>query len=256
MPDAAVIIPARYASTRFPGKPLALLAGRPLILHVLDRARQAKRARHIVVATDDDRIYRTVRENGGDAVLTGSHHPTGTDRIAEAAMSLSCDIIVNVQGDEPFIRGDMIDTVVRLLEEDSSAGMATLASRIRSAEDLNDPNIVKVVWGRSGYALYFSRAPIPYHRDAWAGTGPLGFRGATGSLQCYRHIGIYGYRRESLFRLSRAEPEPVEEIEKLEQLRALALGIRIRVAETAYESIGVDTPEDLEKAETWLNTSS
>ena len=251
-----VIIPARYASTRFPGKPLALLGGRPLILHVLDRAREAKRPARILVATDDERICRTVRENGGEALLTGSHHPTGTDRIAEAVATIPCDIIVNVQGDEPFIRGEMIDTVVRLLEEDSSAGMATLASRIRSTEDLTDPNIVKVVWGRSGYALYFSRAAIPYHRDAWAGTGPRGFRGEPDALQCFRHIGIYGYRRESLFRVSGAEPEPVEEIEKLEQIRALALGIRIRVAETTYESIGVDTPEDLEKAEIWLNTFS
>ena len=256
MPDAAVIIPARYASTRFPGKPLALLGGRPLILHVLDRAREATRASRLLVATDDERILRAVRADGGEAILTASHHSTGTDRIAEAAASIPCDIIVNVQGDEPFIRGDVIDSVVRLLEEDPSAGMATLAVRIRSVEDLTDPNIVKVVWGSSGYALYFSRAPIPYHRDAWTRTGPMGSSGAPGDLHCFRHIGIYGYRRDVLFKLSQAMPEPVEEIEKLEQLRALVLGVRIRVEETTYDSIGVDTPEDLEKAEKWLNTYS
>lgn len=256
MPSTLVVIPARYASTRFPGKPLALLRGRPIILHVLDGARKAGRVSEIVVATDDERIRKVVENAGGKVVMTSPGHETGTDRVAEVVVRNPCDIIVNVQGDEPFIRGDVIDEVVRLLEEDPTAGMSTLAVRIRSVRDLLDPNCVKVAWGSTGHALYFSRAPIPWHRDTWGTLDRLMEKGPAGEFACFRHIGIYGYRREVLFRLQAAPPEPVERLEKLEQLRALALGIRIRVAETDYGAIGVDTPEDLERAEEWARNIS
>ena len=256
MPGAAVIIPARYGSTRFPGKLLCPLGGRPLILHVLEGARQARLPAEIIVATDDERIREVVESAGGRAVMTRSDHESGTDRVAEAAAGLSYDIIINIQGDEPFIRGEAIDGLIRLLEGDPSAGMATLARRLKSAEEVADPNIVKVVLGEAGQALYFSRSPIPYYRDApVAGKGRDGFSELPGDLY-FGHIGVYGYRSEVLLRLSRAPSCPLERAERLEQLRALYLGIVIKVKETSYPFIGVDTPGDLEKAEKWLNSSS
>jgi len=256
MPAAVVVIPARYASTRFPGKPLALLAGRPLILHVLEGAQRARLPERVIVATDDERILRAVRGAGGEAVMTRDDHPSGTDRVAEVAAGLDCDIIVNIQGDEPFIRGDVIDGLIRTLEDDVSADMVTLVARIRSLSEALDPNVVKVVRDRSDRALYFSRSPIPFYRDAWAGPGGPGAGGLPEDSRLYKHIGIYGYRREALLRLSRAAPCETETAERLEQLRALDLGMTIRVRETEHEAVGVDTPEDLARAEAWRNTSS
>ena len=256
MPGAAVIIPARYGSSRFPGKLLCPLGGRPLILHVLAGALQARLPAEVIVATDDGRIRDAVESAGGLAVMTRPDHESGTDRVAEVAAGLSYDIIINIQGDEPFIRGEAIDDLIRILEGDSSAGMATMARRLESAGEVNDPNIVKVVLGQAGQALYFSRSPIPYYRDApEAVQGRAGFSGLTGDLYL-GHIGVYGYRREVLARLSGAPPCALERAERLEQLRALYLGIVIKVKETAFPFLGVDTPGDLEEAEKWLNSSS
>ncbi len=221
-----------------------------MILHVLERVEGAKLVSDVIVATDDQRIRSVVESVGGRVVMTSQSHKTGTDRVAEVARNLSCDIIVNVQGDEPFIEGTVIDDLVRVLQkENSSVEMATLAVKIDSAKEILNPNVVKVVWGESGQALYFSRSPIPFHRDG---------RGTSAGYEsfCFKHIGVYGYRRNVLLRLSRARPGVLECIEKLEQLRALSMGIKIKVVETSYDSFGIDTPEDLSKAEQWLSSFS
>lgn len=238
---AAVVIPVRYGSTRFPGKALAPLSGKPLIQHVYENSKGSLLAGDVVVATDSESIFDAVASFGGRAVMTSAEHPSGTDRCAEAALQMDCDIIVNVQGDEPFVRPAMIDDVIGLLK-DEGASIGTLVKRISDSGEAHDPNIVKAVFDRQGFALYFSRAPVPYHRDGWT------------EISAYKHIGIYGYRKEALMRLSGMKPSPLEEIERLEQLRALENGMRIKVKETFFETIGVDTPEDLERAEKWLNT--
>lgn len=252
MPEAAVIIPARYASTRFPGKPLALLGGKPIIIHAVEGASTSTLAKRVIVATDDRRIHDVVTAAGFEAVMTADTHESGTDRVAEAAGPLPYDIIVNVQGDEPFIRGALIDELIGILKKNDFADMATPAVAIRDINDLLDPNVVKVAMTETGQALYFSRATIPYHRDAWSGKE---LRLSADTI-CYRHVGIYAYRRAALLAISRAPVSSLERIEKLEQLRALSLGYRIMVAETSESSIGVDTPDDLLKAEKWLNSYS
>ena len=264
-----VIIPARYDSTRFPGKPIYPLKGKPLIQYTYENAKGSKLANDIIVATDHEVIYNTVLSFGGKAVMTDKKHPSGTDRIAEVAHSLACDIIVNVQADEPLIRPEMIDNVVSLLD-DQRAAMGSLVKKIEEADDIMDPNLVKAVFDQEGFALYFSRAPIPFHRDGW-------------KIQCtekedaspdfsqyvlktkvphltthsvFKHIGIYSYRKDVLLALSRMKPTELEEIEKLEQLRALENGIKIKLKETLFETFGVDTPADLERVEKCLNISS
>ena len=249
--SALVVIPARYASTRFPGKPLAPLAGKPMIQHVYERASKASRASSVLVATDDSRIYDAVLAFGGKAVMTSAAHQSGTDRVAEAALNTSYDIIVNVQGDEPMIRPEIIDAAIGLLEDDARAEIGTLARAITDAAAMRDPNVVKAAVGGGGYALYFSRAPIPYDRDRWAS---LDQAGTGGTL--YQHIGIYSYTRAALEALSKLPPSRLELIEKLEQLRALEHGMRIKVAITDYETIGVDTPEDLERVGKCLSSYS
>jgi 3-deoxy-manno-octulosonate cytidylyltransferase (CMP-KDO synthetase) len=235
------LIPARYASKRFPGKALADLAGKPLLQHVVERARQARSLSEVVVATDDARIAAAVRAFGGKVQMTAATHPSGTDRIAEVARDLACDLVVNIQGDEPLIDPAEIDAAVAPLLADAWIPMGTLACPL-SVEQAADPNAVKVVVGVDGFALYFSRAPIPYLRD--------GHRG--GVSPHLLHIGLYVYRREVLLRLAGLPPTPLEELERLEQLRALEHGIRIRVVVTDHPSIGVDTPEDLERVRRML----
>ncbi|MGE0392187.1 MAG: 3-deoxy-manno-octulosonate cytidylyltransferase [Vicinamibacterales bacterium] len=225
------LIPARYASTRFPGKPLVELAGRTMIEHVYRRAAEASTVDAVAVATDDARIADAVTAFGGHAVMTGAHHPSGSDRIAEAAGGLACDVVVNVQGDEPLISPDAIDAAVAPLLSDPAVLMSTLAAPIGDPHDADDPNVVKVVLDRRGDALYFSRARIPFPRQP--GTAPL------------RHIGLYAYRRPFLIEFAGWPRSPLEETESLEQLRALERGVRIRTLVTPYESIGVDTPGDL-----------
>jgi len=244
MTTAVVIIPARYASTRLPGKAIReeakTITGKYLIEHVYDRAKLATRISRVIVATDDERILNVVKGFGGEAVMTSPDHPSGTDRIAEVAAGLDTPIIVNVQGDEPEIHPDMIDSVVGMLEEDESAHMATLANEISTEEELNDPNCVKVIVDKRGYAIYFSRYPIPYLRDS-GGVPRLG------EFRYLRHIGLYGYRREFLLRYCELPPSSLELAERLEQLRAIENGYRIRVEVTPHRSMGVDTQKDFEQ---------
>jgi 3-deoxy-manno-octulosonate cytidylyltransferase (CMP-KDO synthetase) len=267
---AIVIIPSRYASSRFPGKPLCLLSGKPMIRHVYERAREAHGVQDVFVATDNKLIYDTVEGFGGKAIMTSEAHPSGTDRIAEAVEKLQTtdyrlqvtDIIVNVQGDEPMIHPQMIDDVISLMG-DERASMGTLAKRIENIIEVIDPNIVKVVFNAEGFALYFSRSPIPYHRDGNAlsvmgnGSKDMGKTHHASRITHYyfKHIGIYAYRKDVLLSLSKLPSTRLEEIEKLEQLRALENGFSIKVKETGFETIGVDTPMDLERVERCLSIS-
>ncbi len=235
---SAVIIPARYASSRFPGKPLALLAGKPMIQHVYEKA-AASRADLVLVATDDRRIADAVENFGGRAVMTAPSHPSGTDRIAEAAAAFpELEAVVNVQGDEPLIPTSAIDELLDLLRTDPTVEMATAA--VPGIREKMNENNVKVVFGTNFDALYFSRAPIPFVRSG--GTDP----------GCFLHWGIYAYRIDALRKFVSLPPGKLENCEKLEQLRALENGIRIRVVISNLESIGVDTPEDLARAEAKL----
>jgi 3-deoxy-manno-octulosonate cytidylyltransferase (CMP-KDO synthetase) len=228
------VIPARYHSTRFPGKVLVDIAGRTMLEHVYRRAAAAHSVDAVLVATDDQRIVDAVDSFGGVVCLTSSAHASGTDRLAEVAAQLSCDLLVGVQGDEPLLDPAVIDAVVAPLKKDRQIGMATAARRLSEPRDLTNPNAVKVVCDREGYALYFSRAPIPHGRD---GSAP----------EASVHVGLYVYRHETLLRLAQLTPGPLERAEALEQLRALEHGIRIKVVETTYESLGVDTPSDLDR---------
>jgi 3-deoxy-manno-octulosonate cytidylyltransferase (CMP-KDO synthetase) len=230
------IIPARYASTRLPGKALADIDGRPMIEHVYRRVSAARGLSEVIVATDDVRIATRVRDFGGTVRMTKSTHATGTDRLAEVAASLDCDVVVNVQGDEPLVDPRAIDELVAPFTTDPAVQMTTLFRRIQDPSELNNPNITKIVVDRAGFALYFSRAPIPFIRDPRGGWPPL-----------YGHIGLYAYRRSTLLVLASLDPTPLERAESLEQLRALEHGIRIKAVETQYESFSVDTPDDLEQ---------
>ena len=246
------IIPARYASTRFDGKALADIKGKPMVRHVYERTALARLVSEVIIATDDERIASVVRGFGGRVVMTSRDHETGTDRLAEVAGGLDSDLVVNVQGDEPLIDPAMIDEAIRPLVADSEILMGTLKSRIRNLHDFLSPNVVKVVTDRSGFALYFSRSPLPNFRDKWNDLKDEAFN--SGKLLCYKHVGLYVYRRDFLLKYARMAPTPLELSEKLEQLRVLEHGYRIRVVETAHESIGVDTPADLEKVIEKLTT--
>jgi 3-deoxy-manno-octulosonate cytidylyltransferase (CMP-KDO synthetase) len=239
------IIPARYASTRFEGKALADIKGKPMVRHVYERTAMAQLVSEVVVATDDERIASVVRAFGGRVVMTSRDHETGTDRLAEVAAGLDSEIVVNVQGDEPLIEPVMIDEAIRPLVEDPTIVMGTLKSRIRNLHDFLSPNVVKVVTDRNGFALFFSRSPLPNFRDKWNDLKDEAFN--SGKLLCHKHVGLYVYRRNFLLQYARMAPSQLELSEKLEQLRVLENGYRIKVVETAYESIGVDTPGDLEK---------
>jgi 3-deoxy-manno-octulosonate cytidylyltransferase (CMP-KDO synthetase) len=233
-----VIIPARYESTRLPGKPLADLHGQPMIQHVYERAQRARAVDRVLVATDDERIRAAVDAFGGDVVMTGRAHRTGTDRIAEVAAALDADVVVNVQGDLPLLDPRLVDAVVDPLRADARLAMATIQTAIHTREELDNPNVVKVVTDRDGYALYFSRSPLPYHRDGVAPGAALG----------HKHIGLYAYRRDFLLTFAQLPPTPLEQAEQLEQLRALERGFRIKVTAVEAASIEVDTPADLERA--------
>ena len=231
--SAVAIIPARYESSRLPGKALADIAGRPMIEHVYRRAAAAASVSRVIVATDDRRIFDAVRGFGGEAVMTSAAHQSGTDRLAEAAAEIACDVVVNVQGDEPLLEPETIDAAVAPFARDAALEMSTLRRAISDPAELRNPNVTKVVVDREGYALYFSRAPIPFTR---AGCPPA---------PAWRHIGLYVYRRECLMRLTSLPPTAMEQAEALEQIRALEYGVRIKAIETVHDSIGVDTPEDL-----------
>ena len=239
------VIPSRWGSTRFPGKSLAPVGGKPLLAWVVERARQATRLADVLVATDDARIAAAAESFGVAVALTSPDHPSGTDRIAEAIRGRDADVVVNVQGDEPLIDPALIDRVAGTLLDAADWDMATAAAPIRSAEELHNSDVVKVVRARDGRALYFSRSVIPHVRGAAAGHPPV--PGAH-----FRHIGIYGYRRAFLERLVREPPCALENLEKLEQLRALHLGCRLAVLDTEAFGIGVDSPADVPKAEALL----
>jgi 3-deoxy-manno-octulosonate cytidylyltransferase (CMP-KDO synthetase) len=239
------LIPARYGSTRFPGKSLAMIKGKPMIQRVYERAKQSKLITGVVVATDDERILRTVTAFGGEAIMTSPDHVTGTDRIAEVAEKLDCSLVVNVQGDEPMIHPEMIDQAITPLVDDPSIPMSTVCKRIENRDELFDPNVVKVVFDEKGFALYFSRAPIPWDRDKWA--GKYSFKDLPLTRMLYKHIGLYVYRKDFLLRYSKMPQTVLETTEKLEQLRVLESGYRIKTVVTQYESFGVDIPEDLSR---------
>ncbi len=239
-----VVIPARYQSTRFPGKALAEIAGRPMIEHVYRRAAAARLVDAVLVATDDARVVDAVRRFGGDVRMTRSDHPTGTDRIAEVAATLDCDLVVNLQGDEPLIEPAAIDQAIEPFRDDATLQMSSLYQPFSDSADARDPNVVKVVVDRRGFALYFSRAPIPFRRDAIGANAPL------------RHIGLYVQRRDFLLKVAALEPTTLEQVEALEQLRVLEHGFSIKMVQTQYDSIGVDTPEDLERVRRLLTAEA
>jgi len=238
------IIPARYASTRFPGKPLALIAGKSLIQRVVEQCQKAKSLSEVIVATDDERIY-TAAKKFCRVEMTSANHPSGSDRIAEAVGKIACDAVINIQGDEPMMEPTVIDSVAGVLE---ICEMSTAASRIKDAGELLNPNVVKTVVNTAGRALYFSRRTIPYLRE---GAGASAEQ-QLGTFPFLKHLGIYGYRRGTLLRLVTFPISPLENAEKLEQLRALENGIEIAVVRVDYDSVGVDTPEDVAKVENLL----
>ena len=238
------VIPARYASTRFPGKPLHVIAGKPLIQHVVEQCQRAQSLSKVVVATDDTQIWE-VAEKFCDVEMTRADHPSGTDRIAEVAERHDCDALVNIQGDEPLIDPQVIDAVAAALE---NAEMSTAATTVRDSHDYDNPNVVKVVVNRAGQALYFSRRTIPYVRDAASAS----VEKQLAAFPFLKHLGIYGYRRSTLLRLVRFPVSPLENAEKLEQLRALDNGVQISVVTVDYESIGVDVPADVQRVESIL----
>jgi 3-deoxy-manno-octulosonate cytidylyltransferase (CMP-KDO synthetase) len=229
------IIPARYQSTRLPGKPLAEIDGRPMIEHVYRRACASPVIDAVIVATDDERVRAAVEAFGGLAWMTRPDHRSGSDRLAEVAAALSCELVVNVQGDEPLLAPEMIAEAVAPLAADASIPMGTLCT-VLDAGDLADPNVVKVVRDQRDFALYFSRAPIPFSRGM-----------AGGAAAARKHIGLYVYRRQFLLEFARLAPTPLEQAESLEQLRALEHGFQIKTVETSHDSVGVDTPADLDR---------
>src|ERR1700722_2547830 len=234
-----IVIPARYAAARFPGKPLAEIADKPMIQDVFEGAKGSKHAKRILVATEDERIKVAVEKAGGEAILTRADHRTGTDRVAEVAAHVRADIYINVQGDEPMIDPSTNDGVAAAMLEDESVQLCTPCSAITQKNDIMDPNVVKVVLDFDGNGLYFSRAPIPWVRDT----------GATVAARHWKHIGIYGFRRDTLLEFPTLPPGELERIEQLEQLRWLENGFHMRVVETEYDPVSVDVPADVERVE-------
>jgi 3-deoxy-manno-octulosonate cytidylyltransferase (CMP-KDO synthetase) len=244
------IIPARYAATRLPGKPLVEIAGRPMILPVVERALAAPSINRVIVATDDERVLRAVIASGAAAVMTSPAHRTGTDRLAEVASGLAAEIVVNVQGDEPLIEPATIEAAVAPLIADPALVMSTTCEPIESVADALNPNVVKVVTDGEGFALYFSRHPIPFPRAETLAHGSVeaALRARPELLKLLaKHTGLYAYRRDFLLTFARLAPRPLEGAESLEQLRALEHGYRIKVVQVEHAAIGVDTPEDLER---------
>jgi len=239
--DVVGIIPARYASVRFEGKVLADILGKPMIQHVWESALKAKSLNDLIVACDDERIYKAVSDFGGKAVMTAKAHTSGTERLAEVVADLDVKVVVNIQADEPLVHPSMIDDVAYSILNNPATTMATLMKRIEHEEETPDANVVKVVVDKKGFALYFSRWPIPFVRDE-----------EPGMRVHYKHIGLYGYTKDFLFVYKKLPPSKLEILEKLEQLRVLENGYEIKVIETKFETIGVDTREDLEKVKQYL----
>jgi len=237
------VIPARFSSTRFPGKVLALIAGKTMLQHVYERAALSTYLSSILIATDDERVYSAAKNFGARVRMTRSDHLSGTDRVAEAASAVDAEIVVNIQGDEPLIDPAAIDAAILPMVHEPELVMGTLKKRIEDAREITDPNVVKVVTDRAGDAIYFSRCAIPFEREKSANT------------PYFKHIGLYVYQRDFLLAYSAMPVGPLETAERLEQLRALENGFRIRVVETEYESLGVDTPEDLERVSRLFDAS-
>jgi 3-deoxy-manno-octulosonate cytidylyltransferase (CMP-KDO synthetase) len=237
-----VVIPARYGSTRLPGKPLVLLAGKPMIQRVYERAKLAKQANQVIVATDDERIVKAVEGFGGEAHMTRTDHRTGTERVAEVAAHVEGDIFVNVQGDEPLLDPAAVDTAVSSLLEEPVASISTVATPIKTPGDIMDPNVVKTVLDFDGNALYFSRAPIPWVRDTASKT----------LVRHLKHLGLYVFQREALLEYATLPQGELERIEQLEQLRWMENGWKIRVAEVEHDAVSVDVPEDVARVEKLL----
>ena len=237
--NVLAVIPARFGSSRLPGKPLASIAGRPMIQHVMERVRGAQLVSSILVATDDERILKAVEAFGGKAIITRSDHRTGTDRVAEVAAHVFADVYINIQGDEPLIDPGIIDAVIAAMLEDDSIQIATPCAAITQPKEIMDPNVVKVARDFDSNGLYFSRAPIPWVRDT----------GATVAAQHWKHIGLYGFVRDALLEFPTLPPGELERVEQLEQLRWLENGFRIRVVETEYDAVSVDVPADIERVE-------
>jgi 3-deoxy-manno-octulosonate cytidylyltransferase (CMP-KDO synthetase) len=240
--DVIGVIPARYSSVRFEGKVLVDILGKPMIQHVWERAKQALVLDDLIIACDDERVAGVAGEFGAKVVLTAKGHASGTDRISEVVNPLDVRIVINIQGDEPLIHPVMIDTLARALLDDDTVCMATMMKKIDNPEELNDPHVVKVVVDKNNFALYFSRATIPFHAS----------NSEVKSLVYYKHIGLYGYTKDFLFTYRNLPASHLEKIEALEQLRVLEEGFRIKVIETKYDTIGVDTPEDLERVKEYL----
>ncbi len=237
------VIPARFASSRLMGKPLAMIGGKPMIWHTYMQASKSKLLDDILIAVDDKRVYDVVKGFGARVKMTPHHLPSGSDRIAYAVKNLrSADIIVNIQGDEPFIKGEMIDEAIEPLLFDHSVEVSTLAKRVTTVEELKSPSIPKVVFDYNNYALYFSRSPIPFVRDVRTNLEKVR------KAEIYKHVGLYVYRKEALIKFTSIKPTDLELTEKLEQLRMLESGMKIKVVVTEHESFSVDTPEDLERA--------
>jgi len=241
-----VVIPARHASTRFPGKPLASIGGKPMIQHVVEGVQQARLVSQVVVATDENDIKKAVESFGGQAVLTRHDHRTGTDRVAEVAAHLAADVYVNVQGDEPLIDPGTVDSLVEAIIGDAAIQVATCCTEILQPNDIMDPNIVKVVRDFDGNALYFSRAPIPWVRDT----------AETAEPRHWKHLGLYAFRRAALLEFPTLPPGDLERVEQLEQLRWIENGFHIAVVETDYDAVSVDVPADVERVEKLLAARS
>lgn len=239
----AIVLPARYGSTRFPGKPLALIAGRPLIRWVYERAQLVGGASRVIVATDHDGIADVVRGFGGEVSITASGHRTGTDRVAEVARSLDDEVIVNLQGDEPIFSVDLVEEMVRQMRSDTETDIVTACHPITDVEQIGSPHVVKVVMNRRHEALYFSRSPIPSNHSGGQ------------EAVCYRHVGIYVFRRDSLLRFADTPPTPLERAENLEQLRALEVGMKITLVISHESTVGVDIPEDIKSVEKAMTTA-
>ncbi len=250
-PRVLVVIPARWASSRFPGKPLAKIAGVPMIQRVVEQAKKAQSVAEVIVATDDSRIFDLINNNGDTAIMTSENHESGTDRVAEVAQDKECDIVVNVQGDEPLIPPQNIDLVVRPLIEDTSVLVSSLRILIQNADELLSRNITKVVVDKFDSALYFSKAPIPWDRDNWSEDADISLT----SPLWFKHIGLYAYRKTFLMEYSALPISKLEKVEKLEQLRILENGYPVKVIETKYDSIGVDSESDIELIEKKLAPS-
>lgn len=239
MKNATGIIPARYHSERYPGKPLALIQGKPMLQRVWEAAQRAQHLERVIVATDDERIFQAAQNFGAEVRMTSSSHRSGTDRVAELAQDIKIPLIINIQGDEPLISGNAIDNLVEALQI-SDIPMATLAAKEEDLSLLDDPNVVKVVIDMQGFALYFSRSPLPFQASGYF----------------WRHIGIYGYQRDFLLKFCKIPPSKLEKAEKLEQLRALENGYRIKIMENPFSTLSVDSPEDIIKVENLIKEKS